>query len=94
LDQGFSPPSAARIQGAALQIIQRHDPSRTLEINWAYDYIALLPPRFESFKQKPMKMVRYEAVTLGFLVTWYGRLQITIKIYRITEKNLYSNIRD
>ncbi|KAJ6076840.1 hypothetical protein N7499_008821 [Penicillium canescens] len=26
LDQAFSPPSAARIQGAALQIIRRHDP--------------------------------------------------------------------
>ncbi|KAJ5424748.1 hypothetical protein N7445_010721 [Penicillium cf. griseofulvum] len=33
LDQAFSPPSAARIQGTTLQIIQRHNPSRTLGKN-------------------------------------------------------------
>jgi hypothetical protein len=90
LDQGFSPPNASQIQGAAEQIIQRHDPSRTLGKNWAYRFIDRLPPRFRDNSAKLMEKDRYQAVTPGFLASWYDRLDITIKTYEITERNLYN----
>jgi hypothetical protein len=37
-----------------------------------------------------MEKARYQAFTPGFLVTWYDRLQITIKTYGIIKKNLYN----
>lgn len=90
LDQAYSPPSAAQIQCAALQIIRRHNPSRTLGKNWAYDFIARLPPRFEHLTQKPIEKVRFQAAEPGYIVTWYDRLQITLKSYNISPRNLYN----
>ncbi|OQE11278.1 hypothetical protein PENFLA_c074G04571 [Penicillium flavigenum] len=89
-DRGFSPPNASQIQGAAEQIIPRHDPSRTLGKNWAYRFIDRLPPRFRDNSAKLMEKERYQAVTPGYLASWYDRLEITIKTYEITERNLFN----
>jgi len=90
LDQAYSPPTAGQIQAAALQIVRRHEPARTLGKNWAYDFIARLPPRFETIKQKPMEKARYEVCEPGYLICWYERLQTTLQTYGITPKNLYN----
>jgi hypothetical protein len=90
LDQAFSPPSTAQIQGTALQIVRRHNPARTLGKNWAYDFIARLPPRFEYLTQKPIEKARFQAADPGYVVTWYDRLNITLKNYNISPRNLYN----
>lgn len=90
LDQAFSPPSADKIRDAALRIIQRHDASRTLGKNWAYAFLARMPPRFEWKTQKTLERARFEAADPGYVTTWYDRLQITIETYGITERNLYN----
>ena len=90
LDQAFSPPSADQIHSAAQQIVRRHNPSRTLGKNWAYNFMARLPPRFDIIKQKPMEKARFECHNPGYMTSWYDRLQITLKTYGITPKNLYN----
>lgn len=42
LNHANAPPTAEMIQQAALQIIRRHDPRRTLGPNWAYRFIKRL----------------------------------------------------
>jgi hypothetical protein len=90
LDQAYSPPSASQVRTCALEIIQRHDPSRTLGRNWGYNFIGRLPPRFKHLNQKPIEKARYAPVDAGFLTTWYDRLQITIDSYKIAPKNIYN----
>ena len=46
LDQAYSPLTAAHIRSVAIQMIQRHNPERTLGRNWGYEFIAKLPPKF------------------------------------------------
>lgn len=55
LDHAFFPPSSAGIHEAAEHIIQRYDPSRTLGKNWAYNFLARTPPRFDWNTQKQLK---------------------------------------
>lgn len=69
LDQAYSPPSTAQIQCAALQIVRRHDPARTLGKNWAYNFIARLPPRFKHLTQKPREKARFQATEPGYVIT-------------------------
>jgi hypothetical protein len=90
LDQAFSPPSTGQIHSAALQIVRRHDPNRNLGKNWAYNFIARLPLRFDTIRLKPMEKARFEAANAGYVVSWYDRLQITLKSYNITPRNLYN----
>lgn len=73
MDRANSVPGTAEVRGAALQIIQRHYLERTLGLNWGYHFIKHLPPHFEYLKQKPSEKARYEAVTPGYLVSWYDR---------------------
>lgn len=89
LDHAFSPPNSARIREAALQIVQRHNPSRTLGKNWVYKFLARMPPEWEWKTSKTIERARFEAADPGYVTSWYDRLQITIKTYGITEKNLY-----
>jgi hypothetical protein len=63
---------------------------RNLGKNRAYDFIARLPPHFIIIKQKPMEKARYEVYKPGYIVSWYNRLQIRLKTYGITLKNLYN----
>lgn len=67
LNHANAPPTAEMIQQAALQIIRRHDPRRTLGPNWAYRFIKRLPDDCLVITHNPIEKDRIEAVTPGHL---------------------------
>jgi hypothetical protein len=66
------------------------DPSPTISKMWIHRFEKRLPKGFMRVVQKLKDPKQLTAEDLGIIQTWYDRLEIDIRSYKITTTNIYN----
>jgi hypothetical protein len=94
LDNIGASPTVDLVRNCANSILQRmnpnQQPSPTVGPNWPYRFISRLPNEYKRIKQKPVDPNRIKSEDIGVVQTWFDRLEIQLKQYKISPSNLYN----